>query len=198
MKALKILLLLTMPSHLMAADYIFKVDDKLESYVSDTISFDGSAMEAYQDAKVWFMEQKWTAQTTYDSIANGFGFNATLNTKLRYNPIIHTSYADFVTFDGNITIEGNKIILLFNHIQFGESVVGIGQRSSAQPIYQKMRKLEKEKKARLATFQDESLDKKSRKKKLSDHDDVIEDIESSLQKVDEELRLRLQNLKNAI
>ncbi len=47
-------------------------------------------------------------------------------------------------------------------------------------------------------FQDESLDKKSRKKKLSDHDDVIEDIESSLQKVDEELRLRLQNLKNAI
>lgn len=198
MKTLKVLLLAILPSSLFAADYVFKVDENLNAYVSDTIRFEGDKMVAYQDAKSWFVEQKWTAQVLNDVMGEKFDFKANLMTKSRYNPIIHTLYSDFIAFDGLLTVEDDRVIVSFNNIQFGESVQGLGQRTSTQPLSQKLHKLEKEKIARDRVASDESMDKKSKKKELSKHDDVIKDIEDSLKEIDEEIRVRLANLKKSL
>ncbi len=197
MKVLSVLLLSVLPSTLMARDYVFTVDDKLNSYVCDTLSYEGNKLEAYQDVKSWFMEQKWNSQITHDSLGAGLQFNVSMNTKVRYNPIIRTSYSDYVSFVGKINIEDNRIVLLFDNIQFGESVAGIGQRSSIQPLSQKLHKLEKEKREKVMIESDDTMDKKEKKKKLSKINDTIEDIEDSLNEVDEELRLRITNLHNS-
>ena len=90
------------------------------------------------------------------------------------------------------------MILNFDNIQFGESVKGFGQKTNSQPLSQKLYKLRKEKTEKAKVEADETLDKKAKKKQLSEHDKVIKDIEDSLKEVDEEFRLRLKNLHNAL
>ncbi|MBR3518889.1 MAG: hypothetical protein IKZ67_06480 [Paludibacteraceae bacterium] len=198
MKALKLLLISILPTGLMAEDYVFSVDGNLNTSVSDTIYYQGEKLDAYQDVKSWLMEQKWTVKTTNDVMSEGFDFDASMMTKFRYNPLIKTSYADFVTFNGHLSIEENRVILRFDNIQFGETVNGLGERSNTQPLSQKLHKLKKEKKERARVEADDTLDKKAKKKQLSKHDKVIEDIEDSLKEVDGEFRLRLKNLRNAL
>lgn len=198
MKALKLLLISILPTGLMAEDYVFSVDGNLNTSVSDTIYYQGEKLDAYQDVKSWLMEQKWTVKTTNDVMSEGFDFDASMMTKFRYNPLIKTSYADFVTFNGHLSIEENRVILRFDNIQFGETVNGLGERSNTQPLSQKLHKLKKEKKERARVEADDTLDKKTKKKQLSKHDKVIEDIEDSLKEVDGEFRLRLKNLRNAL
>ena len=198
MKALKLLLISILPTGLMAEDYVFSVDGNLNTSVFDTIYYQGEKLDAYQDVKSWLMEQKWTVKTTNDVMSEGFDFDASMMTKFRYNPLIKTSYADFVTFNGHLSIEENRVILRFDNIQFGETVNGLGERSNTQPLSQKLHKLKKEKKERARVEADDTLDKKAKKKQLSKHDKVIEDIEDSLKEVDGEFRLRLKNLRNAL
>lgn len=198
MKALKLLLISILPTGLMAEDYVFSVDGNLNTSVSDTIYYQGEKLDAYQDVKSWLMEQKWTVKTTNDVMSEGFDFDASMMTKFRYNPLIKTSYADFVTFNGHLSIEENRVILRFDNIQFGETVNGLGERSNTQPLSQKLHKLKKEKKERARVEADDTLDKKAKKKQLSKHDKVIEDIEDSLKEVDGEFRFRLKNLRNAL
>lgn len=198
MKALKLLLISILPTGLMAEDYVFSVDGNLNTSISDTIYYQGEKLDAYQDVKSWLMEQKWTVKTTNDVMSEGFDFDASMMTKFRYNPLIKTSYADFVTFNGHLSIEENRVILRFDNIQFGETVNGLGERSNTQPLSQKLHKLKKEKKERARVEADDTLDKKAKKKQLSKHDKVIEDIEDSLKEVDGEFRLRLKNLRNAL
>ncbi|MBO7505845.1 MAG: hypothetical protein J6T67_00490 [Paludibacteraceae bacterium] len=198
MRALKILLISILPSGVMAEDYVFKVDENLNTSISDTVYYKGEKLDAYQDAKTWLMEQKWTAQTTNDKLNEGFDFEVNMTTKFRYNPIIKTSYSDFITCKGRISVENDRVILNFDNIQFGESVKGFGQKTNSQPLSQKLYKLRKEKKERAKVEADDTLDKKAKKKQLSEHDKVIKDIEDSLKEVDEEFRLRLKNLHNAL
>ena len=198
MKALKLLLISILPTGLMAEDYVFSVDGNLNTSVSDTIYYQGEKLDAYQDVKSWLMEQKWTVKTTNDVMSEGFDFEVNMTTKLRYNPIIKTSYSDFVTCKGRVSVEEDRVILKFDNIQFGESVKGFGQKTNSQPLSQKLYKLKKEKKERAKVEADETLDKKAKKKQLSEHDKVIKDIEDSLKEVDGEFRLRLKNLRNAL
>ena len=198
MKALKLLLISLLPTGVMAQDYIFKVDEQLNANVSDTLYYEGDKMDAYQDAKTWLLEQKWTVNTEKDEIGEGFEFNANMMTKFRYNPIIKTSYADFVSFKGQVIVEEKRVILQFKNIQFGEAVKGIGEKSKTQPLAQKIHKLNKEKRHKSLVETDDTLDKKTKKKKIAEHDDVIKDIESSLKEVDEEFRVRIKNLHNSI
>lgn len=198
MKVLSVLLLSVLPSVLGAKDYVFKVDEKLNSYVSDTISYEEGRLQVYQDAKTWLVDQKWKTTITYDSLGYGFQFSVLMNTKTRYNPIIRTAYADYVSFVGKITIEDNRLVVLFDNIQFGEAVSGFGQHTTSQPLSQKLHKLEKEKREKAKLESDETMDKKEKKKKLSKANDTIKDIEDSLGEVDEELRERITNLHNSI
>lgn len=198
MKALKLLLISILPTGLMAEDYVFTMDKNLNASISDTIYYQGEKMDAYQDVKSWFMDQKWTAKTTNDVLSEGFDFDANMTTKFRYNPVINTSYSDFVTFDGHLSVEEDRVILRFENIQFGEMVKGIGQKSNTQPLSQKLYRLKKQRKERELVETDDMLDKKVKKKKLAEHDKVIKDIEDSLKKVDEEFRLRLKNLHEAL
>ena len=82
------------------------------------------------------------------------------------------------------------------------SIRRIGERirtkTNSQPLSQKLYKLRKEKKERAKVEADDTLDKKAKKKQLSEHDKVIKDIEDSLKEVDGEFRLRLKNLRNAL
>lgn len=198
MKKTCLFLLLLVSTNLWSKDYIFTADEKFITSVVDTIKFDGPQIEVYRDAKVWMVEQKWTANVTKDSLGEGFEFDVNMVTKARYNPIIRTSYSDYITFVGTITLKNNLLILRFDNIQFGETVKGIGSKSVTQPLAQKIYKMEKEKKARAKTENDLTMDKKLQKKELAKHDETIKDIESSLDEVDEELRLKIQLLQKAI
>ena len=164
----------------------------------DTLKFDRPQLEVYRDAKVWLVEQRWAATVTKDSTGEEFQFDVTMVTKARLNPIIRTSYSDFVMFNGKITLKDNLLIIRFDNIQFGETTTGFGSKAVTQPLAQKIYKLEKEKRARAKIENDLTMDKKLKKKELANHDNTIKDIEDSLNEVDEELRLKLQLLQKEI
>ncbi len=198
MKPLKfiLLLILILPMSVVAQDYVFKVDDNLEANIIDTIYYEGDKMGAYQDVKTWLVEQKWETKILKDVKGEEVEFETSMMTKFRYNPLIRTAYADYVMFNGKIIVEEKRIILKFMNIQFGEAVKGFGEKNNFQSVSQVVRKLKKTQEKKAAIESDLSLDKKERKKKIAECDDIIEDTWDSLKKIDEEFRLRIKNLRD--
>lgn len=198
MKKISFILLLFVTTNLCAKNYIFTSDEKFITSVADTLKFDKAQIDVYRNAKLWLADQKWSVNISKDSWGESLVFDCKMTTKSRYNPFIRTSYSDFITFIGYITIKGNRLIVLFDNIQFGEEVSGVGPESITQPLSQKVYQLEKTKKARQKIENDLTMDAKLKKEELAKLDDKIKDIEKSLNEVDEELRLKIQLLKKEI